>query len=178
MQTIQHDDDCARYFYDTEFNEDGFSVDLISIGIVADDGREYYAVSSEALLHRANLFVRQHVLPQLPRYGDRAWKDRAVIADEVRSFLRPRVPGGRVELWAYYAAYDHLALCQLYGTMLKFPAHLPKYTSDLKQYSRMLGNPEHPAQGKGEHDALADARWNKQLYAFLRAQIPGGGPRP
>ena len=34
-----------RYFYDTEFLEDGETIDLISIGIVAEDGREYYAVT-------------------------------------------------------------------------------------------------------------------------------------
>jgi hypothetical protein len=25
----------------------------------------------------------------------------------------------------------------------------------------------HPAQAEGEHNALADARWNRDLYAFL-----------
>src|SRR4051812_11038169 len=33
-----------KYFYDTEFLEDGQTIELISIGIVAEDGREYYAV--------------------------------------------------------------------------------------------------------------------------------------
>lgn len=32
-----------KYFLDTEFHEDGKTIDLISIGIVAEDGREYYA---------------------------------------------------------------------------------------------------------------------------------------
>ena len=36
-----------KYFYDTEFLEDGHTFDLISIGIVAEDGREYYARSEE-----------------------------------------------------------------------------------------------------------------------------------
>lgn len=35
-----------KYFYDTEFLEDGTTIDLISIGIVSEDGREYYAVNS------------------------------------------------------------------------------------------------------------------------------------
>ena len=34
-----------KYFYDTEFIEDGSTIELISIGVVAEDGREYYAVS-------------------------------------------------------------------------------------------------------------------------------------
>ena len=36
-----------RYFYDCEFIEDGRTIDLVSIGVVAEDGREYYAVSTE-----------------------------------------------------------------------------------------------------------------------------------
>ena len=36
-----------RIFYDTEFLDDGKTIDLISIGMVAEDGRELYAVSSE-----------------------------------------------------------------------------------------------------------------------------------
>ena len=37
----------ARFFIDTEFVEDGKTIDLISIGIVCEDGREFYAVSTE-----------------------------------------------------------------------------------------------------------------------------------
>lgn len=36
-----------RYFYDTEFSQTPTGYDLISIGIVADDGREYEATSAE-----------------------------------------------------------------------------------------------------------------------------------
>ncbi len=36
-----------RYWYDTEFIEDGKTIDLISIGIVAEDGRELYLQSVE-----------------------------------------------------------------------------------------------------------------------------------
>lgn len=31
-----------KYFIDTEFVDDGHTIDLISIGIVAEDGRELY----------------------------------------------------------------------------------------------------------------------------------------
>ena len=37
----------TKFFYDCEFLEDGKTIELISIGIVADDGRTYYAVSEE-----------------------------------------------------------------------------------------------------------------------------------
>ena len=55
-----------RYFYDTEFIDDGRTIELISIGVVAEDGREYYAVSTEFDPDRAGSWVRKNVLPKLP----------------------------------------------------------------------------------------------------------------
>jgi hypothetical protein len=51
-----------RYWFDTEFIEDGKTIDLISIGIVAEDGRERYWESSEADHSKANDWVRENVL--------------------------------------------------------------------------------------------------------------------
>jgi inhibitor of KinA sporulation pathway (predicted exonuclease) len=34
----------------------------------------------------------------------------------------------------------------------------------------MKGNPQHPKQTGTEHNALEDARWNKQLYDFLMSK--------
>ncbi|HET7322728.1 MAG TPA: hypothetical protein VFJ06_00160 [Halococcus sp.] len=34
----------VRFFYDTEFIDNGRIIDLISIGVVAEDGREFYAI--------------------------------------------------------------------------------------------------------------------------------------
>jgi len=38
---------------------------------------------------------------------------------------------------------------------------------DLKQLCDEKGNPKLPEQGKGEHNALADACWNMKAYEFL-----------
>jgi len=37
----------VRFFYDTEFIDNGRTIELISIGVVSEDGREYYAISTE-----------------------------------------------------------------------------------------------------------------------------------
>ena len=42
-----------RFFYDCEFIEDGTTIDLVSIGVVGEDGREFYAVSTEFDASRA-----------------------------------------------------------------------------------------------------------------------------
>ena len=48
-----------RYFYDCEFIEDGRTVDLVSIGVVDEHGREFYAVSTEFDDSRAVPWVRR-----------------------------------------------------------------------------------------------------------------------
>lgn len=82
-----------KYFLDTEFIEDGVTIDLISIGIVSDDGREFYACNRDA--------------------------------------------------------------------------HFPMFCMDLKQLSIHKGSPKNPPDLEGEHNALADARWNRDLHSML-----------
>ena len=59
---------CAiRYFYDSEFADTGSTIDLISIGIVAEDGRELYLQSVEFDPRKASQWVKDHVLGYLKR---------------------------------------------------------------------------------------------------------------
>lgn len=183
----------TKIYYDCEFLEDGSTIELISIGMVAEDGREYYAVNSDAPWDR----IREHdwlvrnVVPSLPlrsRPGldkylahppslhpkppfdvqidtrDVRVKPHWVIANEVRDFI---LSTPDVELWAWYGAYDHVALCQLFGRMIDLPKGVPMFTCDLKQECARLGDPRVPEQASGAHNALADARHNKVIAEFL-----------
>jgi hypothetical protein len=92
-------------------------------------------------------------------------KPKRLIANEVREFL---LAADDPELWAWYADYDHVVLCQLWGTMMQLPKGMPMYTYDIKQECDRLDNPTLPQQPAGEHHALADARHNKLRWEFLR----------
>lgn len=83
-----------RYFYDCEFIEDGRTIELVSIGVVCEDGREFYAVSTEFDPERAGPWVRRNVLPKLPNPSHPAWKPRSRIRDDLLKFLVPRVAFG------------------------------------------------------------------------------------
>lgn len=157
-----------RYFYDCEFIEDGHTIDLVSIGAVAEDGREFYAVSSEFDPARAGKWVRKNVLTKLPPPSSPLWKSRARIRDDLLDFLIPR-PGIVPELWAWVAAYDHVALCQLWGSMTGLPQTLPRFTRELKQFWEDNGAPELPPAPDDAHDALADARHNLVKFEAVLA---------
>jgi hypothetical protein len=150
-----------RYFYDCEFIEDGRVIDLVSIGMVDEHGREFYAVSTEFDDSRALPWVRRNVLDRLPSPGDRVWRSRERIRTDLYAFLTE--PGEEIELWAWYAAYDHVALAQLWGAMPALPREIPRFTKDLRQRWDDLGCPPLPPV-TDRHDALVDARHNLQRW--------------
>lgn len=147
-----------RFYLDTEFIEDGKTIDLISIGIAAEDGRVYYAESAESDHTKASDWVKTNVL----RHLTGVVTGRDTIASEIILFV-----GEKPEFWGYYADYDWVALCQLYGRMIDLPKGWPKYCRDIKQLCDDLGNPKLPEQKSTEHNALQDALWNQEAYNFL-----------
>lgn len=154
-----------KFWFDTEFIEDGKTIDLISIGVVAEDGREFYAENSECDLDRASQWVVANVLPHLDD-GSLRKSPRKAIARQLVEFM-----GEKPEIWAYYADYDWVALCQLFGTMMDLPKGWPMYCRDLKQLADSLGNPPLLKLTSTEHHALADARWTRDAWLNLAASI-------
>jgi hypothetical protein len=161
----------VKIYFDTEFIEDGRTIDLISIGMVREDGKTYYAVSSEMPKRRIRKhpWLMENVVPQLPLphgdarnhlparwlfdYNDPAVKPRATIAAEIVDFA-----GDSPEFWAWYADYDWVVLCQLFGTMMDLPDGWPMYCRDFKQVCDERGLDV--SQGDSSaHNALGDARW-------------------
>lgn len=224
-----------RYFYDTEFIENGSTIDLVSFGMVAapdwaladligdaltpvSDIRErtltglggavrtYYAVNADADLDalKGDDWLVRNVLPHLPlnyyRKDLEAYievpgkpgrlpdalkyvnldrtatvvKPKQVIANEVRDFILAPLDGTEsdptIELWADYAAYDHVALAQLWGRMVDLPKGIPMHTNDLQQLAAYLGSGWHPDQAPEEtHNALADAWYALEYFVGLDA---------
>ena len=152
-----------KIFFDTEFVERGHihPIDMISIGLVREDGVEYYAENMDARTGFASQWVKANVLTKL--VGGACRKPRRTIAREIEEFV-----GWDPEFWAYYADYDWVVLCQLYGTMLRLPESWPKYCLDVKHLCVELGDPRLPEQkDEDAHNALNDARWTKGAYEFL-----------
>jgi len=159
-----------RYFVDTEFMEDGNSIVLLSIGAVDhNNGRLFYAENSDANWNDGNEFVKEHVIPKLTGPANQAtWLHRSEIADLFKIWVL--AGGGTPEFWGYYADYDWVTICQMYGAMVDRPEGWPMYMLDIKQLAYMIGDPELPKQERGEHNALDDAMHNQFMFEFLMAQ--------
>lgn len=159
-----------RYFYDTEFIEDGRTIELISIGVAAEDGREYYAVSTEFDPELAGPWVRANVLPKLPPPASQLWRSRRQIRQDLEDFFglnSGQAAPEPIELWAWVAAYDHVALCQLWGTMPELPREIPRFTRELRQLWEDRGSPRMPPRHADAHDALVDARDQLRRYRLI-----------
>ncbi|MGI8761160.1 MAG: polyadenylate-specific 3'-exoribonuclease AS [Jatrophihabitantaceae bacterium] len=154
-----------RFFYDCEFIEDGHTIELVSIGVVDESGREFYAVSTEFDGSRAIDWVRRHVLDKLPAPSHPAWRALARIREDLLEFLT--ASGEPIELWAWMAAYDHVVLAQLWGDMRALPRAIPRFTHELRQLWEDAGSPPQPPAPPDQHDALADARHNLARWNAL-----------
>ena len=155
-----------RFFYDCEFIEDGRTIDLVSIGMIDEAGREFYAVSSEFDPSRAISWVRRNVLDKLPGPADPAWRSLERIRADLLAFMT--APGEPIELWAWMASYDHVVLAQLWGDMRALPRVIPRFTHELRQLWESCGSPVLPAAPADQHDALADARHNVARWQVLQ----------
>jgi len=256
-----------KYYLDTEFLEGTQktlfgktkpTIDLISIGIVCNDEREYYAISKDFNLKEAwnrHDLVVDKLFPIGPEYNKSYWirnnilkpifyemygkdinfhnidsyftyrnfkrllnkygKSNKQIAAEIEYFTigeytdidgekiispdRPNIKGNP-QFYAYYADYDWVVFCWLFGKMIDLPKGFPMYCIDLKQTldekEYVINNTDiyfsplkikdsesdnndnitkryvlkshvHYPKQINEHNALADARWNKQLHKFL-----------
>lgn len=162
-----------RIWFDTEFIERGpwHPIRLISLGAVREDGKIFYMESAEFYEHEASTWVQENVIAKLKYPKGERHLQRA-IAHEFQKFA-----GEKPEFWAYYADYDWVVLCQLFGTMIALPDGWPMWCRDVKQYADFLGNPKLPRQDESkEHNALDDALHTYRMWDFLEKYRVVGTP--
>lgn len=152
-------ENAMRIFLDTEFT-DFIDCELISIGLVSEDGREFYAERNDFNLARCNHFVQEAVLPLLG-------KGATIVGTEEEV---------AVALKAWLAPFDQVELCFDYEMDFELFYYLARDPDTLVIPERIKGHnikreiDERDIErywqenGRKAHHALHDARAN--LYAF------------
>lgn len=174
-----------RYFLDTEFIERGpkHPIELISIGIVAEDGREYYAISTDFKPRHASQWVKDNVLALLPDrnvtphlagtrlfHESQAWRSSSRIASDIIDFM---VDDPKPEFWGYMCDYDYVVLANIFGGIAGWPKGWPYLFYDLRQALDFLGLLSVKQDDAAPHNALDDARWvAKTFQRWQRALGP------
>jgi hypothetical protein len=178
----------VKIFHDWEFLEDGQRIYPISVGMVADDGRELYLVNGEmpASLIADHPFLMEHVVPHLPTRDD--YVAGQMVGRSVDSshpdvmplhYIRTKVLEFIVatpdpELWAWYSAFDHVCLAWQFGPMVAMPPVIPWFTNDIRTLALLAGpasmidRPKHTGR---EHHALDDAKHDRELFEHFGSRI-------
>lgn len=158
-----------KYFLDTEFHEyskyflegDPYDpinlevgvVELISIGIYCEDGREFYAICNEFDFDEAwdDEWLKENVL--IPIYKECCFKhnyaqkynpnysivkrivlENSISRKAIKELLLDFITGKDIEIYTYCGATDWLNFYRLFGTkMLELPKHFPFQDIDLRQ---------------------------------------------
>jgi hypothetical protein len=170
-----------RVFYDCEFVERGreLPIQLVSIGMAREDGHELYAINQECLSNVVrHPWLSVNVVPELPiRFDDPyifEWDKEHhdygnvlaldAITTSVHDFLTHGLELDPAELWAYYGAYAHVVMCQLFGSRAELPPGIPMFTHELKQLHEEFPQVVMPPQPIRRHHAMLDARWVLESY--------------
>jgi hypothetical protein len=170
-----------RYFLDTEFNERPGLLELISLGIVAEDGRELY-IEARFDPNNSNEWVRKNVWPHLKNPPVRKGHYFTLRTPNANYNLTQEAIKEKLldfffyfgdtspKIWTYYGAYDWVIFCWQFGSMIDLPDEMPMYPRDLKYVLDRAGITSIPDElkSKTEHNALADAKFNQRLWQWLR----------
>lgn len=146
----------VHVYVDTEFT-DFIDCELISIGLVADDGREFYGERSDFEKSSCSEFVRAAVLPQLGQYPDRVFTRDSLHAE--LSLWLDQYINTRERLLCFDYGGDWELLCDL---MDGPPAGWQACRIGLDQ-QRME---DYFRRHAGRHHALIDARAMKYASAI------------
>lgn len=160
-----------RFFYDLEFDETKDSrIELISIGMVDEQGNQLYLINKDYDWSTANEWLRVNVYPYIKDAPDYLKVDLNTIKMKVLKFINPG-PSKDIKLYGYYSAYDHVCFCKLFGTMKQLPEYMPMYTNDLQQtldYFNQTIESLNVLESIQEHNALSDAKFNLDLYNAIK----------
>lgn len=160
-----------KIWFDTEFFERPGSIDLISIGLVSEDGRELYRENADFDWTKvpADHWIQTNVRPHLAvsKNDVRYLKAPAGIARDILTFIGDEKP----RFWGYFADYDWVLFCWLFGSMIDLPPSFPQFCRDLKQWAVLHGSPKLLPHTGTAHNALDDARWTRDAWIELATTV-------
>lgn len=186
----------TKLFFDLEFSGLHKLTTAISIGIVAEDGRKYYAEFTDFDKYQIDDFLRKVVLPKriLGEYNfETDYDPKAetvlvkgdidVIHSTLLEWLKPYEENG-VEMWGDLLSYDWVLFINIFGNGLALPKFIDYIPMDLCTALKLMGEEkdvdrdifaygEEVAKSKkaNKHNSLYDAETQLEVYKKLVQKI-------
>lgn len=177
-----------KIFFDTEFTGLHQGTKLISIGLIDENGRSFYAESNYFnngfYTFDDEKWIVENVVPSLTmygknngnpiiQYGDGSKSKVYGYSECIKDNLEIWLSGyGQVEMWSDCLSYDWVLFNQLWGHAFKIPKNVYYIPFDICTMFKLKGidpdiNREEFAgmtDGAEKHNALWDARIIKACY--------------
>lgn len=189
-----------KIFFDLEFTGLHKLTTAISIGLVCEDGKKFYAEFTDFDKYQIDDFLRKNVLSKLiledynfeTDYDPDAEivyvkGDVDLIYTTLSAWLSQYEEDG-VEMWGDVLAYDWVLFINIFGNGLAMPKHVDYIPMDLSTSLRLCGidkdiNRDEYAYGKEVaeskkdkvHNSLHDAETQLEVYKKVLALMTGAG---
>jgi hypothetical protein len=170
-----------KVFFDTEFTGLHQNTTLISIGLVSEDGRTFYAEAYDYDRKQINDWLRENVFKHM-RFGERTSTPlmelehydmcgyRTVIGEKLGEWL---AQFDEVEIWSDCLAYDWVLFCDLFNGAMDIPKNVYYIPFDLATLMKIKGvdpdisREEFAGIDGPKHYAMHDAKVIKACYDKL-----------
>jgi hypothetical protein len=172
----------VKIFFDTEFTGLRNGTTLISIGLVAENGKTFYAELTDYDQCQVDDWIQKNVIENLIVHPERDHYYKVTDTDEIYKSNTSGVAYRlfvwlqqfeKVEMWSDCLAYDWVLFCQLFGSALNIPHNVYYIPFDICTLMKIKGvdpdiNREEFAGMTGKkHNALHDAKVIKVCYEKL-----------
>jgi hypothetical protein len=156
-----------KVFFDTEFTGLHQKTTLISIGMVAEDGRSLYCELNDFDVSQVDDWLKDNVMAHL-------LGTNPINTEQLRKAIEGFIePYDTVEMWSDCLAYDWVLFNQIWGHAFSIPKKIHYIPFDLCTLLKVKGiepdiNREHYAgmtEGSQKHNALWDAKVIRACYA-------------
>lgn len=173
-----------KIFFDTEFTGLHKATTLISIGLVAEDGRTFYAQLTDYDQSQVNDWIRDNVIANLKPMTE-VWNydptccevhgNTGLVGHSLGKWL---AQFARCEMWSDCLAYDWVLFCDLFGHAFDIPENVYYIPFDICTLFKVGGiDPDISREefagleaADHKHNALWDARVIKACYERLATQ--------
>ena len=158
-----------KIFFDTEFTGLHQDTTLISIGMIAEDGRELYCELDDYNKTQIDDWLKDNVIQNLFNTNP---INNEKLKKSIEGFIKPY---DTVEMWSDCLSYDWVLFNQIWGHAFNIPKTIYYIPFDICTLFKIKGidpdiNREEFAEIKGvikKHNALFDAKVIKKCYEKL-----------
>lgn len=177
----------TKLFFDTEFTGLHQNTTLISIGIVSEDGKEFYGETNDYNRNQVNEWIQENVINGLSLQNTRPGITRyyelptQMVCFGNSDFIKQQLNNWLttfefVEIWSDTLAYDWILFNQIFGHAFNIPKNVYYIPFDIATVMKIKNvdpdtNREEFAEMKKDsqkHNALWDAKVIKACYNKLK----------